>query len=315
MAFQDFDLIAQRRQEEKKNKFKQRLIVAFILSVIVILLVAAAVCLLIYKTTQGSGRSSHHHAPPLPPPKTAKNMVKSFCATTDYKKTCEESIMKEVKNNASATPMQILRASLSAAAREVDGAIKEAKGFTFDTPVKVAAYNVCMILLKDAKDELNSSVMSVKGKDIRKLPPVKPEINNWLSAVISYQQTCIDGFTEGKEKEQMRKLLVRVRMLGSNALAVVASVATVLAKLEAPAPAPAHSHRRLSSFEYPTWMNREQRRFLKADATKLKPNVTVAKDKTGNFTTINEALKAMPKNRKGRYRPVILYFPPTQITP
>lgn len=33
----------------------------------------------------------------------------------------------------------------------------------------------------------------------------------------------------------------------------------------------------------------------------LKPNVIVAKDKSGNFTTISDALKAMPKKYNGRY--------------
>ena len=123
-----FDLIQQRRQEEKKQKFKQDLGIAFIISAITILLLAAAVCFAIYKTNKNNHHKSvaahNQEAPPPPPPKpkTTQGVVKSVCANTDYKKTCEESILKEVKtkNNATATPMDILRASLVATFKVVD---------------------------------------------------------------------------------------------------------------------------------------------------------------------------------------------------
>ncbi|XP_057806587.1 putative pectinesterase/pectinesterase inhibitor 45 [Salvia miltiorrhiza] len=297
MAFQDFDLISQRRQEEKKKKFKQRLILAFVVSVIVILLAAAAVCFAIYKTNRNHHASAHAHPPPPPSkPKTAQNVVKSVCANTDYKKTCEDSLLKEVKNNASATPMDILRASLAATTREIDAVAKQARDVKFDTPIKKAALNDCLVLLKDARDELNSSMASIKGADISKMSTAKPELNNWLSAVISYQQTCLDGFPEGADKEKMKKILEGVRMLGSNSLSVVSQVSAVLSKAEASG----GSQRRLLSFDEPAWMQ-QHRRILKADGAKFTPNVTVAKDNTGNFTTINAALKAMPKKFKGRY--------------
>lgn len=303
MAFSDFDLISQRRQEEKKQKFKQRLILAFVISVIVILLLAAAVCFAIYKTNQHNHNVAAGQHPPSPPPKpkTTQSIVKSVCATTDYKKTCEDSILKEIKNNASATPMEILRASLAATSHEIDDVIKQAKDVKFETPIQKAALNDCMVLLKDAKDELNTSISAIKGKDIEKMSSMKGELNNWLSAVISYQQTCIDGFPEGKEKEKMKRLLESIKMLGSNTLAITAEVASALSKAEESS---GNSQRKLLNLDkqgYPTWMNHEHRRILKSDGGKFTPNVIVAKDNTGNFTTINGALKAMPKNFKGRY--------------
>ncbi|KAL1532938.1 pectinesterase [Salvia divinorum] len=299
MAFQDFDLISQRRQEEKKQKFKQRLILAFIVSVIIILLLAAAVCFAIYKTNQNNHHAvAAHNLPATPPPtkpKTTQSVVKSVCANTDYKKTCEESILKEVKNNASATPMDILRASLVATSEVIDNVTKQAKGIEFESPMKKAALNDCLVLLKDAKGEVNSSIASVKGADVGRMKTAKAELNNWMNAVISYQQTCLDGFPEGAEKEKMKKILESVKMLGSNALSVVSQVSAVQTKVETSA----SSQRRLLGFD---WMNTNHyQRILKANGAKFTPNVTVAKDNTGNFTTINEALKAMPTKFKGRY--------------
>lgn len=48
-------------------------------------------------------------------------------------------------------------------------------------------------------------------------------------------------------------------------------------------------------------MDYSQRRVLKGgSAAKFTPNSIVAKDGSGNFTTISAALGAIPQNRKGR---------------
>ncbi|KAK4483719.1 hypothetical protein RD792_010921 [Penstemon davidsonii] len=48
-------------------------------------------------------------------------------------------------------------------------------------------------------------------------------------------------------------------------------------------------------------MDGEHRRMLKADVSEYTPNATVAKDGSGNFTTVSEALNAMPEKYTGRY--------------
>lgn len=40
---------------------------------------------------------------------------------------------------------------------------------------------------------------------------------------------------------------------------------------------------------------------LKIDPPKQKPDVTVAKDGSGDFQTINDALAKLPQNHQGRY--------------
>ncbi|CAD6265303.1 unnamed protein product [Miscanthus lutarioriparius] len=67
---------------------------------------------------------------------------------------------------------------------------------------------------------------------------------------------------------------------------------------------PVADNRRLLSIEEdtPQWVNGPERRLLKGNFQgKLKPNVVVAKDGSGKFKTINDALNAMPKQYTGRY--------------
>ncbi|KAL0292398.1 UNVERIFIED_CONTAM: putative pectinesterase/pectinesterase inhibitor 45 [Sesamum calycinum] len=303
MAFQDFDLISQRRQEERRRK-KKKIIIAVTLSVLILLVAAAAVAVVLHQNNQDvNTKESHKDDPPKPKAVASadKNdkVVKTVCATTDFQQTCEESLIKSMKSVSPNSPSlheNILRASFSAASDEIDKAIKKASDLKFDSPLKKKAFEDCLELLEDAKEELNSSSAFIKGKDMGKLSSITPEINNWLSAVLTYQQTCIDGFPDGAEKTSMQKLLNTSRELGSNALAIVSELSTTLKTVQ--------SQRKLLGMDeagFPAWMGHEYRRVLKADATKFTPNVTVAKDGSGNFTTIAAALKAMPEKYTGRY--------------
>ncbi|XP_073282710.1 putative pectinesterase/pectinesterase inhibitor 45, partial [Primulina huaijiensis] len=230
---------------------------------------------------------------------TADKAVKSVCAGTDYKQTCEDSLSKAVKNNATAEPKDILNAAFSVASDEIDKVIKQASNIKFDSPLKKAAFDDCLVLLNDAKEELNSSISSIEGKDLTKLSSKTGDLNNWLSAVLSYQQTCIDGFPEGKEKDALKKILKTTRELGSNALAITSQLSSIFSILQV-----SDVKRNLLSVNkdgFPSWISRENRRMLKKNSPKIRPNVTVAKDGSGDFTTVSAALNAMPEKYTGRY--------------
>jgi hypothetical protein len=71
-------------------------------------------------------------------------------------------------------------------------------------------------------------------------------------------------------------------------------------------PAPDSYRRRLLGVEEdtPPWVNGPERRLLKGNnfQSRLTPNVVVAKDGSGKYKTINEALNAMPAKYTGRCR-------------
>ncbi|KAL8515084.1 hypothetical protein ACS0TY_013971 [Phlomoides rotata] len=294
MAFQDFDQISKRRQEERKQKLKKRITIAIASTVVVLLIAAAAaVCVVTYRNNQNAPSTDRRHPPPAPKPvNPVEQEVKLLCAATDYQKVCEETLLKGVGKNASTQPADIIESSLSVASEEINKVIKNVTAFKLDTPMKRAAVDDCLILLNDAIEELNVSVSSIQGTDLVKMSSKVADLNTWLSAVLSYQETCIDGFPEGKEKAEMEAALKRGKELGSNALAI-------LSQLLLQSPIPAIKRRDREGF--PAWVNHENRRMLKADSSKFKPNLTVAKDGSGNYTTISAALNAMPKTYTGRF--------------
>ncbi|KAL2503385.1 putative pectinesterase/pectinesterase inhibitor 13 [Forsythia ovata] len=301
MAFQDFDLITERRKQEREQKIRRRITTAIVSSVFIILVVAAAIGAVVYnqKNADTTSHQPKKDAPSSPKPViTAEKAVKTVCAATDYKDTCEDSLLKTVKGNAATQPKAILKASMAVVYEGIDEVIENAKSIKFDTPLKKAAFDDCLELLNDAKEELNSSISTIESTELAKISLRTPDINNWLSAVMSYQQTCIDGFPDGEEKAALQKLLKTAKELGSNALAVVSQVSSIFSKFQVP-----NLKRNLLADEdgFPTWINEEDRRILKADGLKQTPNVTVAKDGSGNYTTITAALNAMPGKYKGRY--------------
>ncbi|CAH9077065.1 unnamed protein product [Cuscuta europaea] len=142
----------------------------------------------------------------------------------------------------------------------------------------------------------------VGGQDLESLSSRTPDLNNWLSAVITYQDNCIDGFPDGEEKTAIQKSLKVAEEISSNALAIVSQLSSALSSFKIPDLDLGGRHLLAEDDEeFPEWMDHEERRMLKVEAPKQPANATVAKDGSGNFTTINAALAAIPEKYEGRY--------------
>lgn len=313
MAFQDFDHISERCKNERKQKQKKKIVVAVVSTVVVLALVACAIFAVIYymRHNNDTDNSNHTNDKSLngdrPSALQSEKAIKTICQSTDYKETCESSLQKAVNSNPSAQPKEgFLKVAISVVGDEFNKAVDQASKLKFDTPEKQAAFDICMELFENAKEELNSSISTVGGKDLGKLAANTPNLNNWLSAVMSYQQTCIDAIPEGETRTAVQKALKKSKELTSNSLAIIHQVSSVLSTFQV---AGASRHllvdqslpSSLGKDDVPTWMNHEDRRMLKADTPKQAPNVVVAKDRSGQFTTISAALAALPPKYQGRY--------------
>ncbi|CAI9297558.1 unnamed protein product [Lactuca saligna] len=312
MAFQDFDQITERRRLERKQKLKRRIILGVVVAVLI--LSAAIVAFLIFLNNAQQDEAEGDDVPNVESgnnedkdtsPGTSgddgnndqkilqtQKAVKTVCQSTDYKETCESHLEKSLsstKPSGIPQPEDLVNAAISVASDELNNAIEQTSKAMKDE--QKAIHDVCKQVLEDAQDDFNRSRnAAMDGTAVL-------DLDSWLSAVIAYQQTCIDAITEDATRATVEKALKTTKELTSNSLAIVSS-------FDKGAAPPATTNRRLlsqSPDELPIWMTHETRRLLKADAPTQTPNATVAKDGSGDFSTISKALEGIPEKYEGRY--------------
>ncbi|KAK9131553.1 hypothetical protein Sjap_012040 [Stephania japonica] len=235
--------------------------------------------------------------------------VKAACAITDYKETCESRLTKAVGSNSSADPKDLFKGVVSAILDEVDPAFNQSLTFLSDDPKIKSAIEDCQLLLRDTKKELGLSMSNVNDGEVTQISSKAPDLNNWLSAVMSYQQACIDGFPEGELRTKMKDSMKTAKELTSNALAIVSQFSSIKSMLQIPGlplrrllgSKRCRNSNSIDKEGTPSWMTREQRRMLKGQPVNLKPNVVVAKDGSGDFKTISDALAKIPPKFDGQY--------------
>ncbi|XP_049414658.1 pectinesterase-like [Solanum stenotomum] len=257
---------------------------------------------------------------------TTSKSIASVCSQTDFKKSCVNSL-SSMANNQSATPKEFLQKAIEVAIQEVRIGIERStsigKAEAHDSLQKMATDD-CKELLEYAIDELQASFSSVGDSSVHTIADRETELKNWLSAVFSYQQTCIDGFTQPELQKAISTSLLNATQLTDNVLAMVDAMTEILSKFNIPignktdttTSAETAASRRLLENEdndkqeanntksggYPAWLSSSDRKLLAASNNgNPAPNAVVAKDGSGQYNTIAAALAAYPKNLKGRY--------------
>ncbi|KAF4364094.1 hypothetical protein CsatB_029735 [Cannabis sativa] len=231
---------------------------------------------------------------------SSNKAIKAICAPTDYKEDCMKTLGSEAGNTTD--PKKLIQAGFNVAKKFINEAAKKSETLKEleKDPRTSKALGLCKQLMDNSMDELHKSVEKISDFDITKFDEMLMDLKIWISATVTYQETCLDSFenTTGDASEKMKKALKTSMRLSSNALAMVSEISSVFADLNI-------SRRRLLEFENPNhevdqgsspWIATGVRRLLALDAKEnLKPDVIVAKDGSGKYKTINEALKDIPK--------------------
>ncbi|RWV89430.1 hypothetical protein GW17_00048418 [Ensete ventricosum] len=251
----------------------------------------SAVVLVAVVATVAVTMSNHHPEPAKTQLASSQKNIKDFCHPTDYQKTCESTLSAAAGN--STDPKELVNLAFHITIDQ----IKEA--FNHSTVLSEAAKDPrtsdalenCRELLDYAIDDLGSSIERLDGFSLIKLDKFLDDLRVWISATITYQETCLDGFenTTTNVAESMRKALNSSAEMTSNILAIVTSLDNTLDSLNL------GISRKLLAKEYPYWVSLGKRRLLQLTPAELNPNVTVAQDGTGDVKTINDALLRVPK--------------------
>ncbi|CAA7401166.1 unnamed protein product [Spirodela intermedia] len=140
------------------------------------------------------------------------------------------------------------------------------------------AIGYCNELMEMSIRRLNQSLKALEVAPVKD----KQNIQTWLSAVITFQESCKDSVSElpsGLSKEMTSKM-EHLAVLSSNALALANRI---------PEDAETRGSRRhVSELDFPTWVSKENRKLL--GGADIKATAVVAADGSGDYTSIRAAL-------------------------
>lgn len=163
----------------------------------------------------------------------SEKMVKLVCSSTDYKEKCEGPLNKAMEDDPKLTqPKDLLKAYVKFAEDEVSKAFNKTISMKFETEQEKGAFEDCKKLFEDAKDDIATSISELEKIEMKNLSQRTPDFNSWLSAVISFQQNCVDGFPEGNTKTELQTLFNDSKEFVSNSLAILSQVASTLSTIQ-----------------------------------------------------------------------------------
>lgn len=272
------------------------------ISVILVVAIVIGVIATITHSNQKTGNNATSIA-------SASHDVTGICTGTDFQETCVKSLSKIL--NGTTSPQDALKASIEVVIDEFNAAVNRAREIQKKVADKYpGAVSDCELLLSKSLDNLNAALTSSGHTD--KLSSYANDIDNWLSAVIASKGTCVDGFSNDQAlQKNISGVFDYMTELISNSLAILQEVTTLLDQVQnLPNILIPTSQRRLLSEEevypahpdgFPVWLSPADRRLLRQRNGRVRPNMVVAQDGSGDYKSINQALKNLPKRYRGRF--------------
>ncbi|KAL1545298.1 Condensin-2 complex subunit H2 [Salvia divinorum] len=227
-----------------------------------------------------------------------QGVMADLCDATGIGENCKKGNITEAK--------QVIEKAFDAAVEELEISIKNTtlyKELEKDYMTK-EALDVCERVLGDAIEEIQTSVERISQYEIGQMDHVLDEVKIWLSAAITYKDTCFDAFakTKGESGAKVREMLKSSGELMSKGLAMVIefqktyeSVKNDLGELVNSIKAP---RQLLGGENIPDFVKGHARKLIENPKITLKSNVVVAQDGSGQFKTITEAVHSVPLKNK-----------------
>ncbi|KAJ9696549.1 hypothetical protein PVL29_008661 [Vitis rotundifolia] len=158
------------------------------------------------------------------------------------------------------------------------------------------AISDCLELHDCTVAQLQSSISDLSPKK----SPAKHyhDLQTLLSGSMTNLYTCLDGFAYSKKhiRSSIEGPLRNISHHVSNSLAMLKKIPGVQSSKSEIFPEYGST-----KDGFPEWLSGKDRRLLQASASQIQYNLTVAKDGSGDFTTIGEAIAAAPNSSTTRF--------------
>ncbi|MBA0627045.1 hypothetical protein Godav_004598 [Gossypium davidsonii] len=212
-----------------------------------------------------------------------------FCERAVDQKSCSV-LLSEMASNTTLKMKDagdVLQAFLEQSKVRMQNAMNVAKKFKHrvNNPGEQAALADCMELMESSMDRIMDSIVAVEKQDAISYS----NAHAWLSSVLTNHVTCLDGL-EGSARTLMEPGLNDLISRARTSLAIFVSFSPRKTKLIDPL---------IDGF--PSWVSNKDRKLLQSLPNEIKANVVVAKDGSGKYKTLGEAVAAAPDKSKTRY--------------
>lgn len=161
--------------------------------------------------------------------------------------------------------------------------------------IENVALTDCLELFSDTIDELTLALADLSTKAL--VSKHYHDLQTLLSAAMTNQYTCLDGFaySRGNVRKTIKTSLYNISRHVSNSLVMLKKISGVNASKSAAFPDHGNMKR-----GFPSWLSSKDRKLLQAPPNATNFDLIVAKDGTGNFTTIGQAVAAAPNSSTTR---------------
>ncbi|WVY99994.1 hypothetical protein V8G54_026068 [Vigna mungo] len=230
--------------------------------------------------------------------------VQSLCNPTIYKEECEENLMAGVADSTTTSPFELIKLAFNITMEKITDKFEE-MDILHDIekePRAKMALETCKQLMNLSVSELERSFIGMSEFNLINVDKIFMNLKVWLSGALTYQDTCLDEFenTTSDAGKKMQDLLTTGMHMTSNALSIISALSDTFTNLNATK----LSGRDLLQ-DSESHSSIDNGRLNETLILNRKPNVTVAKDGSGDFKTINEALNKVPKKNK---TPFVIYI-------
>ncbi|KAH9665462.1 Pectinesterase/pectinesterase inhibitor 3 [Citrus sinensis] len=278
-------------------KKKKKLFLALFATLLVVAAVIGIVAGVNSRKNSGDNGNEPHHA-----------ILKSSCSSTRYPDLCFSAIAAVPEASKKVTSQKdVIEMSLNITTTAVEhnyfGIQKLLKRTNLTKREKVALHD-CLETIDETLDELHKAVEDLEEYPNKKsLSQHADDLKTLMSAAMTNQGTCLDGFSHDDANKHVRDALsdgqVHVEKMCSNALAMIKNMTDTDMMIMRTS-----NNRKLTEETstvdgWPAWLSPGDRRLLQSSS--VTPNAVVAADGSGNFKTV-AAARYIIRIKAGVYR-------------
>ncbi|CAI9092549.1 OLC1v1027826C2 [Oldenlandia corymbosa var. corymbosa] len=283
----------------RRTKLKPIIILAAVL-IVASAVSAGVVVSLRNKSASGNGADGVHRKP--------SRAISRTCSKTRFPALCVDSLV-QFPGALTASDKDLVHITVNMTLQRLGKAlydVTDISNLVMDTSSR-SAYDDCLELLADSVDLLARSLTSVSPVSGGGARGTSEDVRTWLSAALTNQDTCTDGFDEvggSKVKDTMSAKVKDLSELVSNCLAIYSAAGGD----DDFSGIPIGNRRLLSSSaaeeEFPGWFSKRDRMLLESPVSSIQADIIVSQDGNGTVKTIAEAIKKAPEYSTRR---IIIY--------